>query len=136
MFAGSAPMKVRCRRLTASLTAHLPSSASTETYSRSLFVMCGPGKEKRVVVCFSSPNPVPLTAQMESPSKSRDNASSKLYRDISPPRGPVGPTQTSLPDLFKKPGALQTLRPGISTTYNDEYDSEDAGQKPRMLLMR
>lgn len=65
-------------------------------------------------------------------------AASRLYRDISPPRAPK--QMTSLPELFKKPGALQTLRPGFYPSgggggYAPEEDEvESPNRLPRLLF--
>lgn len=67
---------------------------------------------------------------MESPNK-KDRISSKLYREISPPRGPQLSTQTALPDLFKKPGSLAILRPGFNGS--PIHEEEEAIRAPRLL---
>ncbi len=59
--------------------------------------------------------------------------SSKLYRDISPTRllATSLKQDTSLPDLFKQKGGLQSLRP----TYLTQLDSpeQDGAKTPRLL---
>jgi hypothetical protein len=61
--------------------------------------------------------------------------SSKLYRDISPTRVFTMRNKevslSTLPDLFKQKGGLQSLRPAYLTSNSDE--GTDATRAPRLL---
>jgi len=62
-------------------------------------------------------------------------SASKLYRDISPTRvfasAATAEGRTTLPDLFKKKGGLQSLRPSYSPVPEDE--DPEAFKSPKLL---